>query len=307
MKMHKPTVTIALSAYNEEKNIRPFLRSILSQQEDGFKLEKILVISDGSTDKTVDIARSFKSEKIKVVDSKVRLGKSERLNYIYKNLKSDYLVQSDADVIYSHPFIVQDMIKPLINDSKVGMCGGHPQPVRAKSFTEKAINLTFEAYAPLRSKFRGGNNVFSVDGRILSYKKELVKQIYVPADMTANDAFTYYSCLTLGYQYRYVSSAVVYFRSPQTIADQIRQNSRFLAAPMKMAQHFPKEMIMRERHVPTLTLMRYMLPVFVKNPILSTYIFAINKYSKLRAYFIIKKLNAKWDMVKSTKHFSGVR
>ena len=53
MKTHKPTVTVAISAYNEEGNINYFLKSVIKQKIKNFTLKKILVISDGSTDKTV--------------------------------------------------------------------------------------------------------------------------------------------------------------------------------------------------------------------------------------------------------------
>ena len=53
-----PTVTIATIACNEEANIKKFLESVLDQKEKGFKISTILVISDGSTDHTVKIAKS---------------------------------------------------------------------------------------------------------------------------------------------------------------------------------------------------------------------------------------------------------
>ena len=65
MKNKKPTVTVALSAYNEEKNIKSFLESVLSQREESYVLKEIWVYSDVSTDKTVEIAKSIKSTKIK--------------------------------------------------------------------------------------------------------------------------------------------------------------------------------------------------------------------------------------------------
>ena len=46
--MKNPSVTVAISALNEAQNIAAFLRSVLSQKEEGFVLEKIMVISDGS-------------------------------------------------------------------------------------------------------------------------------------------------------------------------------------------------------------------------------------------------------------------
>lgn len=116
-----PTVTLALSAYNEEHNIGAFLTSVLQQIENGFILEHIWIFSDGSTDKTVEVAQSFPSAKITVFSDSRRIGKSARLNEIYSRLTSDFLLQSDADVIFSQPYIVRDMIQPLINDKNVAM------------------------------------------------------------------------------------------------------------------------------------------------------------------------------------------
>src|SRR6185437_12418364 len=112
--MKKQTVTIALSAYNEESNIKNFLLSLLVQKEEGFLLKNIIVISDGSTDSTVKIAKSVKSKKIQIIDSKIRMGKSVRLNAIYRMLDTDILVQSDADIILKGPNVLRNIIKPLL-------------------------------------------------------------------------------------------------------------------------------------------------------------------------------------------------
>ncbi len=300
--MKKPTVTVALSALNEEQNIIDFLKSVLMQKEDGFTLEHIWVYSDGSTDGTAQAARSLGSPKIEVVVAKQRAGKSSRLNEIYQRLESDILVQSDADVVFAHPRVIHDIIQPLLKNKKIGMCGGHPQPIKATTFTEKAVNLTFEVYAPLRS-LNHGSNIYSVDGRILAYRRELVKKIHVPSNMIANDAFTYYTCLMNGYKYKYVPTAVVLFRSPQTFSDQVRQNTRFLAAPIRMTKHFPAELVAQTREVPKFLLIKSMLWQALRHPILTGYIFGVNAYCRLLAKRREKELTAQWPMAYSTKNF----
>lgn len=299
--MKKPTVTVAVSAYNEERNIKAFLRSILAQKEDGFKLKKILIVSDGSSDNTVKYARELKSSKIVVKEFKDRIGKSSCLNQIYKSINTDILVQSDADVIFAHEFVVRDLIQPLIRNKKVGMCGGNPMPLKGKTFIEKAINCTSVAYSEFRKKVRGGNNVFSADGRLLGYKKELVKKIKIPGDMIANDMYTYFCCLYLGYQYRYVESAVVYFRSPQTLKDHIRQNTRFRAAPIRMKKYFPKKLVEQEIVIPRNVFVLSLIKQFIRHPVLSLSIYIINKYCKLKATLIERRLTARWDMADTTK------
>lgn len=295
------TVTVALSAYNEAQNIKRFLKSVLKQKEEGFRIKSIWVYSDGSSDKTVVNAKSIQSSKIKVFEDKKRIGKSARLNEIYKNLKTDFLVQSDADVIFAHPFVIRDLIEPLINEKKVGMCGGHPIPAEGKTFTEKSINLTFEVYAKLRSEVRGGNNKFSVDGRLLAYKKELVKKIIVPTDMIANDFYTYLCCLKNKYQYRYVKTAVVIFRSPINMRDHLRQNVRFESAALRMKKHFSKALVDRETYIPRSVLLKNIILQFSKNPVMAIYIFLINRYCRLLAIKKERKLSAVWDMAESTK------
>lgn len=300
-KSHKPTVTVAVSAYNEEKNIGKFLKSILTQKEEGFKLEKILVVSDGSTDRTVAKAKEIKSPKIEVVEHLVRTGKSSILNEIYRSLESDILVQSDADVYFAHPHVIRDLIQPLSYDEDIGMCGGNPTPLRGRTFTEKAVNTTCAIYINFRKSVRGGNNKFSADGRLLAYRKKFIKGVVIPVDMIANDAFTYYCCLTTGFKYWFIDSAIVHFRSPQTLRDQVRQKTRFSASPIRMSRYFPEELVRTESKVPSGILIKSMIKQFMKHPILCLYIFLVNKYCLVRARFIESKLDAKWPVAETTK------
>jgi len=296
-----PTVTVAVSALNEKKNITAFLESVFIQREMGFVLERVIIISDGSTDNTVAYARALPDARVEVWEHSERIGKSSRLNELYAVVTSDILVQSDADVVFAHPYVIRDIIAPLIFEKGVGMCGGHPTPVQANTFTEKAVNLTAEAYIPLRKTLRGGNNVLSVDGRILAYKKELIKKITVPEDMIANDMYTYFCCLTKGYAYRYVRSAVVYYRSPMDMKDQIRQNTRFASAPARMKRHFSEALVSYEYHIPRRVILPRMIKVCLRHPILAGYIFVVNQYCKIKALFVEKHLTARWNMAWSTK------
>lgn len=301
MKNKLPTVSIAVSAYNEEENIEKFLNSVLNQTVKGYKLKEIVVISDGSTDATVEKINMLRNKKIKVIVDRKRIGKSYRLNQIYSHVNSDILIQSDADVLFSGRNVISSIIKPLIKDSSVAMCGGHPTPMKAVTFTERAVNSTFEVYSKLRSELRGGNNVFSADGRLLAYRKKLYKQINVPHDMIANDAYTYFVCITNNFTYRYVPNAVVKFRSPQDLKDQIRQNTRFVSAVIRMSRIFDKNVVTKEYHIPLHLKTIYMAEQFVKNPAGCAYIYLVNIYCKLRAIKVEKKLNAKWAMANTTK------
>lgn len=296
-----PTVTVAISAYNEGKNILTFLNSVLMQNSDNFILKEIWVHSDGSRDNTVKLIRSLKSKKIKIWDHKDRVGKSYRLNTIYSNLKTDLLVQSDADVRLGNENVIKNLITPLIKNSNVAMAGGNPIPVSGLTFIEKAINLTCKAYIALRSEVRGGDNIFSADGRLLVLKKELVKKIHVPTKMIANDAYAYYCCLNLGYKYRFVPSSIVYFRSPQNLKDHLRQNIRFESAERRMKRYFSSELVEKESKIPKKLLLKNLFKQFLTMPIHAFYIFIVNQYCRFMALKSEKDLTGKWLIADSTK------
>ena len=303
MKSKKPkdlTVTIAICALNEEANVGKLLESIMIQKEVGYKLERIWLISDGSTDRTVAIAKSF-GKRVEVTDYKERAGKSSRLNEIYTGVTSDIVVQPDADVILGHEYVLRDVIKPFIGHPEIGMTGGNAIPLPAETFLEKAVNYTLEVYIPFRKTLNGGNNILSATGRLLALRREVFRNIKVPKDTIANDGFVYFCTITQGYSYRYAPTADVYFRSPQTLKDHISQSTRFLATHNWMKQFFPPELVEREYHVPARPLYLSMLKQFVKHPALSGYIFLLNKYCALRAMILKKKINAIWDIVYSTK------
>lgn len=299
--MKKPSVTIAVSAYNEEENIDKFLCSVYRQQRRSYTLDKIIVISDGSTDKTVDKIIALKNSKLKVIAHKTRIGKSVRLNELYNRVNSDILVQSDCDVIFAKRNVVDLLIAPLLAESKVGMTGGNPLPTPASTFVEKAVNRTCMAYSDFRRRVRKGNNVFSADGRLLAFKKELYKKAHIPSDMIANDMYMYFFALWKGFSYRFVKEAVVTFRSPQTVSDHIKQNTRFLAAPIRMRRHFPVSLVKKETMIPRMLYHKVLVRHFVSSPLECAFIYSLNVYCKLLSYFRERKMNAIWLIAGSTK------
>ena len=100
---------------------------------------------------------------------------------------------------------------------------------------------------------------------------------------------------------RFVPEAVVHFRSPQTLRDQIRQNTRFVAGPLRMEKYFGDEIVARERSIPFSLFARTALREFFSHPILASYIFAVNLYCRAKAKMTESQLSAKWQMALSTK------
>lgn len=94
-----PTVSIAIPAYNEEKNLQATLNSVIELEYPRKKME-IIIINDGSTDSTRKIAETLIAENknfnIKVINKKNE-GKGAALNKGLETAKGEFFVCLDAD------------------------------------------------------------------------------------------------------------------------------------------------------------------------------------------------------------------
>ncbi len=88
----EPLVSVIIPAYNEESNISACLEAVQKQDFKG-KIE-IIVINDGSTDKTAEIATKYP---VKLIDLEQNVGKANALNIGLKHATGDIFVFSDSD------------------------------------------------------------------------------------------------------------------------------------------------------------------------------------------------------------------
>ncbi len=102
-------LSIVIPTYNEEKDISECLSSLFQQSYDNFE---IIIIDDGSTDKTLKIVSSFKKVRILKRDHK---GPGLARNLGAKNSKGEILVFVDADMTF-HKDYLKNLVKPILND-----------------------------------------------------------------------------------------------------------------------------------------------------------------------------------------------
>ena len=167
----KPTVTVAVSAYNEEANIKRFLESILVQKELGFKIEKIIVISDGSTDSTVFSIESIKDKRIILLKHNKRRGLAFRLNEAFNISESDILIKFDADVILANELVIANLIKKF--GSNVGLVGGFRKAISTGTFIEKVHMLGDDIWHNSKKTINNGENIHNHHGTISAMSSRL--------------------------------------------------------------------------------------------------------------------------------------
>jgi cellulose synthase/poly-beta-1,6-N-acetylglucosamine synthase-like glycosyltransferase len=116
-----PTVTMLIAAYNEEKVIREKIENTLILDYPRDRLQ-IVVFSDGSTDATDAIVKSYSSAGIQLLRVEGRKGKTHCQNEAVKIATGDILIFSDANSMYD-----RHAIKKLIqnfHDEQVSVAVG---------------------------------------------------------------------------------------------------------------------------------------------------------------------------------------
>jgi glycosyltransferase involved in cell wall biosynthesis len=107
--MSTPLVSILIPAYNAEATLAETLRSAVSQTWPNLE---VVVVNDGSTDRSAEIARSFDGEGVRVVTTPNR-GLSSAVNTAYRECQGDYIQELDADDLLS-PDKIELQMKALL-------------------------------------------------------------------------------------------------------------------------------------------------------------------------------------------------
>ncbi len=99
--MKNPLISILTTVYNSEKYLEENIKSVLEQTYDNIEL---IIVNDGSTDKSEDIIKSFKDKRIKYFRIE-NSGQSSASNYAFNKSKGEYINFLDADDILSENHI----------------------------------------------------------------------------------------------------------------------------------------------------------------------------------------------------------
>lgn len=109
-------VSVIIPAYNEEKTIEGVLKAVVASGVS----DDIIVVNDGSTDRTADIARKYAT----VVELEKNVGKGGAVKKGLEVARGDILLMLDADLIGLKEEHIRDLLGPVLGgeaDMTIGL------------------------------------------------------------------------------------------------------------------------------------------------------------------------------------------
>ncbi len=106
--MFEMKTSIIIPVFNEERTIKKILGKVLASPIE----KEVIVVNDGSNDKTSEILKKYET-RIKILTHRKNLGKGKAIRTALKHIKGKIVLIQDADLEYD-PIDYPNLIKPII-------------------------------------------------------------------------------------------------------------------------------------------------------------------------------------------------
>jgi cellulose synthase/poly-beta-1,6-N-acetylglucosamine synthase-like glycosyltransferase len=216
-----PSVSLIVSAYNEEKIIGEKIENCLSLDYPHGQLE-IIVVSDASTDQTDVIVERYACEGIMLKRMPTRGGKTTGLNAVVPLVHGDIVVFSDANALYA-----SDAIKKLVRnfaDPAIGCVTGDSQYTQLEaSYVGNSENTYWDYERSLKMRESALGSMVGADGAIFAIRRHL----YWPLRAEdINDFVIPLQIVSQGYRCVFEPEAVCYENAVVHFAEEFRRKVR---------------------------------------------------------------------------------
>lgn len=295
------TISIGIPVYNEEGNIKKLLQSLLSQEVSSGVVIEVIVVADCPYDNTVSEVKSVNSRLVNLVELKKRQGVANAQNVIVEKAQGDILVMLDGDVLPHNEHFIEEIIKPIMKDSKVGLVSGEIYFTKPESFIEKTITVGHIFRNKVFLKINNADNIYLCHGCARAFSRDFYKKIKWP-DKFAEDAYSYLFCKMSGFKFMFTDKAIVLLKSPAILKDHLKQSIRFTTGKKGLAEIFSSEVIKKAYKVPFNLVLTQLLVGILKNPITLTSYMLITLYSRIASIKSKPSDHALIDPPSSTKN-----
>ena len=169
-------LSVIIPAYNEERYIREVIKKVKKINLKVLNLKKeIIVVNDGSTDRTAYVAASVRG--VKVISLPKNYGKGAALRAGLKKTTGDIVITQDSDLEYDPDDII-NVVEPIVRRKAAVVYGSRYLDYNQKKRNKSFLKLHKKAYS-----------AFYIGGRLLTFFANVLYGIRITDEATGYKAF----------------------------------------------------------------------------------------------------------------------
>jgi glycosyltransferase involved in cell wall biosynthesis len=271
-------VCIGIPVYNEEQRIYELLESVISQKGSIYSLRQIVVVNDGSTDRTLYEIEKFKkryenllaqkSIRFYIVSLPHNLGMANAINIITRMTHYDVLVIIASDVVLNNVYTIEELVREFAVDENIGYVAGwrviYSKHKDIITRTLRFSDVFLEKLGSMYSKpiFVAGG------GGMIALRRAVYRDVFLPKTVRI-DALLYLYCLSRGYKFRFNPKAKVLYKidKPMSFYWYIKTQKRVHSVPKEHELLFSNCSLEYKRLPNPFLLVKIFITSFVHYPI----------------------------------------
>jgi biofilm PGA synthesis N-glycosyltransferase PgaC len=223
---HHPFVSAIVPAHNEEGVIRETVERLLALEWPAFE---VMVVDDGSTDRTVEAVSSLVSAgRVRLLRKEVNEGKAMALNDALPLLRGEIVLLVDADG-RPNPDVLRWMVPHFVKVPRVAAVTGNPRVANTSTVLAKLQAIEFSAtVSVLRRAQATWGRLMTFSGICTALRKSAIEQVgrFNPR-MATEDIALAWDLQTAFADLRYEPRAVFAMQVPDTLDAWWKQRTRW--------------------------------------------------------------------------------
>jgi len=231
-----PRVSVVVPCHNEEANVEARIKNIEASDYPAGQLE-IILVSDGSTDRTVEAATSAGSPRTRVLATTERKGKAAALNTAIREATGEVIVFADARQRFA-PRAIRQLVANFA-DSTVGAVTGElilTCETGSRLGDAQAIYWKYEKW--IRNNESNFDSSIGVTGAIYAIRKRLWQPL--PDSTILDDVYTPMQIACGGYRVVFERDALAYDHADSTSRREFSRKARTLTGNYQLCQLMPR-------------------------------------------------------------------
>lgn len=262
---------------------------------------RIIIVSDRQK-ATPKVVQALKELGAELYENKDETSAWAKQIQILNMIDEEVIIMTQDDVLF-HPMAIHNTVKELTKEG-VTFVGLVNEPIKGDSLLEDGISVGTHLNNAIAKRWNNGDNYLACLGRLMAFRTDYIKSVYVEIDSISVDAYLYFENKKLGGKYVCLWDTPIYFRSPQNLEEHMRKSSRFQHSKIEMEAYkrFPR--LDSEYKIPLGSIIKASVAQFFKNPINFATYCGIFWYTRLLKIKPDNCLYANWEVDYSTKEIT---